>query len=199
MARPRAHSDDAILAAVRDLLLTEGPRGVTTAAVSARSGAPTGSLYHRFGSRDALVGELWVRTVRHFQDYLLAAAARAPHGPERPMAVASAVVDYALDHPEDARLLTLASRRELHAVTDLPASLVAALDELNRPAAALAAELSKDRYGDTSPDHLERVTLAVYGLPAAALRQRWEHGRDLAGLRELVVASCAAVLSADPG
>ena len=77
MARPRLHGDDAVLDAARDVVLEAGSGAATTAAVSARSGAPVGSLYHRFGSRDRLLAELWLRTVRRFQDGLLAVAAAA--------------------------------------------------------------------------------------------------------------------------
>jgi len=41
--------------------------GVTVAAVSDRLGSPTGSFYHRFASRDVLLGSLWLRTVLEFQ------------------------------------------------------------------------------------------------------------------------------------
>ncbi len=57
-----------------------GPRGVTTAAVSVRSGAPTGSLYHRFGSRAAMVAELWVRTIRRFHAFLFEATSDVEPG-----------------------------------------------------------------------------------------------------------------------
>ncbi|WP_369132551.1 hypothetical protein [Modestobacter sp. I12A-02662] len=39
MARPRRHTDEAALGAVRELSLTEGPRGVTIAAVGERRAA----------------------------------------------------------------------------------------------------------------------------------------------------------------
>ena len=73
MARPALHSTDVILDAARDALLREGPRGATIQAISAASGAPTGTLYHRFGNRDRLLIEAWLRAVRRFQEGFLAA------------------------------------------------------------------------------------------------------------------------------
>lgn len=40
------------------------------AAVTRTTGAPSGSLYHRFPSRTALLAGLWLRTVRRFHDGL---------------------------------------------------------------------------------------------------------------------------------
>ncbi|MCA1655082.1 MAG: TetR/AcrR family transcriptional regulator, partial [Pseudonocardiaceae bacterium] len=78
MARTRLHTDERILDAARDLWLAD--RAVTTGGISERSGAPVGSLYHRFGSRDALLASLWLRTVRRFQEGLTTAVAGAEPG-----------------------------------------------------------------------------------------------------------------------
>src|SRR3990172_12030135 len=79
MARPAVHSTDAILDAARDALLSAGPRGATIQAISAASGAPTGTLYHRFGNRDRLLVEAWLRAVRRFQEGFMVALQR--HAP----------------------------------------------------------------------------------------------------------------------
>src|SRR5215218_4916661 len=129
----RTHSEEAILAAVRDLLLEAGPRGVTTAAVSVRSGAPTGSLYHRFGSRAAMVAELWVRTIRRFHAFVFEATSSVAPGLPRALALGQAVVSFAAEHPEDARLLLIASREELAKDSDLPSGLTEELATLNQP------------------------------------------------------------------
>ena len=170
MARRRAYSDEQILAAVRDLLLAEGPRGVTTTAVSARSGAPVGSLYHRFPSRSAMVAQLWIRTIRDFHRFLLAAAEGAEPGLDRALTVAAATIDFAEQHPEDARLLAMASREELRSSDGLTADLVEALDDLNAPAEALAAQLARELYGRAARPQVERVVFAVFGIPYTAVR-----------------------------
>src|SRR5689334_7011428 len=73
MPRPLLHDPDAVLDAVRDLLVEGGPRAAGIRAIAERSGAPSGSLYHRFGSRDELVARAWLRAVRRFQDGYVAA------------------------------------------------------------------------------------------------------------------------------
>jgi AcrR family transcriptional regulator len=176
----RTHSEEAILAAVRDLLLEAGPRGVTTAAVSVRSGAPTGSLYHRFGSRAAMVAELWVRTIRRFHAFVFEAT--------------SSVVSFAAEHPEDARLLLIASREELAKDSDLPSGLTEELATLNQPVEELARQLCRELYGRVTPAGVERVVLAVVGLPYTAVRRRLLQNRNPDGLWPLVEQGARAIL-----
>ena len=196
MARRRAYSDEQILSAVRDLLLADGPRGVTTAAVSARSGAPVGSLYHRFRSRSAMVAELWVRTIREFHQFLLNTAEEAEPGMERALAVALATIDFAEQRPEDARLLAMASREELRSSEGLTPELVEALDHLNEPAEGLAVQLAREVFGRATRSNVERVVFAVYGIPYTAVRHR-RVGQDLGPMRELVRVASRAALEAE--
>ena len=52
---PKRFFEDAdFLAAARDLAAAGGPASVTVTSVSERLGAPVGSFYHRFASRDVL-------------------------------------------------------------------------------------------------------------------------------------------------
>jgi AcrR family transcriptional regulator len=194
MARPRAYSDEQILSAVRDLLLAEGPRGVTTAAVSARSGAPVGSLYHRFPSRSAMVAQLWIRTIRELHQFIIAAAEQAEPGMDRALTVALATIDFAAERPEDARLLAMASREELRSSEGLTADLAEALEDLNAPAQALAAQLARELYGRAGRAAVDRVVFAVFGIPYTAVRHRHPPDRDLTPMREPVRAACRAAL-----
>lgn len=191
----RTHSEDAILGAVRDLLLEAGPRGVTTAAVSVRSGAPTGSLYHRFGSRAAMVAELWVRTIRRFHAFLFEATADAEPGLPRALAFGQAVVTFAARHPEDARLLLIASREELARDSNLPSELTEELATLNQPVEELARQLCRELYGRVTPAGVERVVLAVVGLPYTAVRRRLLQNRSPDGLWPLVEQGARAILA----
>ena len=83
----RAQFDQAgFLAAARGLIAERGPQAVTVDSVVERMGAPKGSFYYRFASRDALLGELWLKTVLAYQEGFAAAieagdglTRRAPH------------------------------------------------------------------------------------------------------------------------
>jgi len=72
MARPSfGHAD--FLAAARDLAAQSGPASVTVGSVTERLGAPSGSFYYRFASRDVLLAELWLATALAFQKGFVAA------------------------------------------------------------------------------------------------------------------------------
>ncbi|MEO6897734.1 MAG: helix-turn-helix domain-containing protein [Caldimonas sp.] len=68
MPRPTLHEESAILSAASRLVAKGGPGAATMAAISKVSGAANGSLYHRFGSRDRLLGRLWLNKAAAFQD-----------------------------------------------------------------------------------------------------------------------------------
>src|SRR5947209_8086349 len=70
MTRATFDRDDFLNAALA-LVADHGPNAVTVASINARLNAPTGSFYHRFASRDVLLGELWLRTSLVFQQGLL--------------------------------------------------------------------------------------------------------------------------------
>ncbi|NOX28486.1 MAG: helix-turn-helix transcriptional regulator, partial [Actinobacteria bacterium] len=55
MGRRPKYSSDQILDAAASLLAADGPTALSVARIAARLGAPSGSIYHRFGSRDVLV------------------------------------------------------------------------------------------------------------------------------------------------
>ena len=66
MGRPKYDDADFLDAALAIAALS-GPAAVTIGAITDRLKAPVGSFYHRFASRDGLLGELWLRTVLDFQ------------------------------------------------------------------------------------------------------------------------------------
>jgi AcrR family transcriptional regulator len=193
VARPPTHNSDAILDAARDLIVAGGPQAATTNAISAASGAPTGSLYHRFGSRALLLAEVWLRTVRRFQDGLRSAADAAAPGLPRALAVADWTVEFAARHPADARLLLLARRENLLAA-DLPAATRRALDALNEPVRRILHTLAGELFGDTGPARLELVAIAVVDVPYATVRRHLRHGTDPGAHRDLVARAVRALL-----
>src|SRR5690348_11736429 len=108
-----------------------GARAATLNAIAEASGAPKGSLYHRFASRDELLAEMWVRAVRRSQDAFIEAVQDADplHAA---IAGALSIHDFAVHAEPDARLLASLRREDLVANVDTPA-LRRTLDEINQP------------------------------------------------------------------
>jgi len=72
MGHPKFSQED-FLGAALAIIAERGVSGVTVASVSERLGSPTGSFYHRFASRDVLLGSLWLQAVLEFQTGIRAA------------------------------------------------------------------------------------------------------------------------------
>ena len=67
MGRPPKFDSQQILDATALLIAEGGPEQATVASIAKRLGAPSGSIYHRFESRDLLLARLWIRTVHRAQ------------------------------------------------------------------------------------------------------------------------------------
>jgi AcrR family transcriptional regulator len=195
MPRPQVHPTDTMLDAARDLLLEEGARGATVEAIAEVSGAPTGSIYNRFGSRDELFARLWVRAVYRSQASFLAALERDDPR-EAVLACAMSVIDFCKEHPEDARLLTTFRREDL--MTAVPkGELADELATLNDPLLRAVEELAQRLYGTRARIALDRTLCVVFDLPYGAVRRYLIAGVDLpSGLRRDLELAVAAVLDA---
>src|SRR5882724_120258 len=76
MPRPSRFTDTQILDAAAALVAAGGPGAATIGAIGASLDAPSGSIYHRFASRDVLLGRLWLSKAAFFQDRFVAALTR---------------------------------------------------------------------------------------------------------------------------
>src|ERR1700728_820092 len=95
------------LSAALTIVSAHGPAAVTIASVGTLLKAPTGSFYHRFASRNVLLGALWLRTVLSFQEGI-SAALDAGDG----LRAALHTPAWARAHPDEARLLLLYDRKD---------------------------------------------------------------------------------------
>ena len=193
MPRPEIHATEAMLDAARDLLLGKGARSATIEAIAEVSGAPTGSIYHRFGSRDELIARLWIRAVYRSQASFVAAMER-DDPKEAAIAAATSVLDFCEEHPEDAQLLAAFRREDL--IRALPeGSLADELAALNRPVERAIVQLARRLYGTRSRAALDRTLLVTFDLPYGAARRYLITGSRLpSGLRSDLVRAAEAVV-----
>ena len=176
MAPPRKHETDVILDATRALVLRHGPRAASVAAIAKASGAPAGTLYHRFGNRDGVVTAAWLRALERFQSRALAAAADTPvdTGLETATAMAVAAIGFARELPDDARLLLTIRPDDLRDGQP-DAAFRQTLAAMNAPLIERVRELAAQLYGSSDPRALDAVNRAVADLPYAVVRR---HGRE---------------------
>lgn len=189
--RPRAHDTDAILDAARALALEQGARAATAEAIAERSGASIGSLYNRFGSRDAILAATWERALRRFQLPFIEAL-KGEDLRESALDAAAWIVSFARTDPEDARLLAAFRPED---VLKEPAGPAARRLESGNAAILGALRDLAGRAGTPRGRALELLTLAVMDLPGGAIRRRLLAGERIpASLEADVRVASGAVL-----
>lgn len=170
MARPAKFSSEDILDAAAVAARTHWP-SPSVAQVADLLGAPSGSIYHRFGSRDELFVSLWLRSIEHFQGGFIAAL----HEPD-PM---TAAIDAALHIPRFCRerrdvavAMTLYRQPEL--LDRAPKSLRSRVAHVNDEVTGEIAGLASRLFGRATERRIELVATACvespYGLTRRYLR-----------------------------
>ncbi|BBN50216.1 TetR/AcrR family transcriptional regulator [Mycobacterium avium] len=191
MAPPRKHETDVILDAARALVLDGGPRAASVAAIAKASGAPAGTLYHRFGNRDGILTAAWLRALERFQARALAADGDTPE--DIAVAMAVAAVGFARALPDDARLLlTIRPGDLLDGEPD--AAFRQTLAAMNAPLTQRLAQLARHLYGNARPRSVDAVARAVADLPYAVVRRHAHDDPMPSWLETDVAASVRAVL-----
>ena len=163
MGRPHFDRTD-FLNAARELAVAHGPAAVTVGSVTARLKAPTGSFYYRFGSRDLLLGELWLDIVLGYQaDFF--AAFESGGG----LAAALHTVDWSRKHLDEACLLLLYNRRDF-VQGDWPQSLRNSVADHARRYEEALPRHAREILGATDPDAQRRARFVLMDVPLAAVK-----------------------------
>jgi len=172
------------------LLLSEGgPTAVTMAAIAKRSGAPTGSIYHRFPSRSAVVAAAWLRALTAFADEIETALAGS-----RPDAASMRLIAWSRSHPREARVLFLSE----------PASLFDAAPPEDLSAAIRTQEARMETAfqacSPAAPDAeaFARLRFAVIDGPVALIRPYLQSGEPIPSFVDGVAASLGGLIASEP-
>ncbi|MCP9986036.1 MULTISPECIES: TetR/AcrR family transcriptional regulator [Streptomyces] len=193
MARPPRFDTDQFLDAAVRLAAAGGPSAVTMSAVAHAVGAPSGSVYHRFAGRTALLAEVWLRTVERFQDGYHAALVRESDPREAARAATRYAVSWSRTNPDEVALLLYGAADFGRA--DWSEEHVRRADLGNRRVLASLGALA-EALGATDERSRERVTLALIDLPLSVVRRHLRAGEPLPPYAEDLVEECAAALLA---
>src|SRR6202166_3186969 len=188
MGRP-LFDNAGFLAAARALACERGASAVTVDSVARRLKAPKGSFYHRFRSRDALLGELWLKTVLAYQEGFVAAI-EAGDG----LAAALHTPAWARLHLDDARLLLLYSRHDF-VQGDWPAALKCGVRDQPQRFEACLASFARRAFGREGPAQFQRAVFVLAGVPLAAIKPYLEQREPRpAQVDELITATYHAIV-----
>ena len=189
MARPKKFSTDQILDGALAVVGRRW-RAATIADVATEIGAPVGSIYHRFGSREALFVSLWLRSIRRFHVGFLDAAG-GDDAREAAVAAAVHIPRYCREHPTEALALSLYRWESL--VEDGPAELTDQIRTVNDKIDAALQRLSVNRFGSEDRRHRELLATAVQACPYGLVRPYL--GTDVPDeLDDIVAAAADAIL-----
>jgi AcrR family transcriptional regulator len=169
MPRHAKFDEAQIIESTTRLVAADGPTAATMAAIAGALRAPTGSIYHRFPSRDVLLGEVWLRAATSFQDGYFAILGR-PVAREAGLAAALYLPQRVRANLAEARLLLL-YRREDFLAPNWPEEMRARALGLQRQVDGGLRGFSRRLFGRADPRTLRLVTYAVLDAPLAAVRR----------------------------
>ena len=172
MPRRRVHDPDHVLDTAERLAAELGAGGVTVRALAAGADVPNGTIYHAFGSLNALLARVWLRAADAFLRVQSDLIDQAPSTDPREAVVAAATAPavFAEQRPAAARMLFTVRREQLLG-PDLPEADADALHGLDARLVQILIRLAellwdrRDRYA------VEIVTTCVVDLPTALFRR----------------------------
>ncbi len=163
-------SQEDFFAAALAVIAERGLPAVTVASISARLKSPTGSCYHRFASRDVLLGELWLRVVLDFQ----AGIGKARDAGDA-LAAALHMPAWARKHPDKALLLLLYDRDDfIHG--DWPGELRERVADMTQRMEGASRRWARMIFGKDGREEIRLGQFLASELPVALVRQHLMRG-----------------------
>ncbi len=163
MGRNAQFKNEQFVDAALKIAADHGPAAVTIAAVSEEVGAPVGSVYHRFLSRDLLMAEVWLRVVVSFQETFLAVL-----GKGEGLEAALHTPRWVRQHSAEARILLLYRREELVAGA-WPEELKERVLAIKRRLDGGIRNYAARTFGRAGLEEINRTVFALIEVPYAAV------------------------------
>ncbi|MDO9515894.1 MAG: TetR/AcrR family transcriptional regulator [Syntrophales bacterium] len=168
MGRKALYTRDQFVDAALKLLAEGGPGSVTIKAVAEETGAPVGSVYHRFLSRNILLAELWLRIIDLFQVEFLEALAQGDG-----LRAALYTPQWVRKHPKEGKVLLMYRQEDLASGTwpeDIRERALSLREELNEGIRSFV----KHRFGRVTEQNFSRAVFALFDVPHGAVRRYME-------------------------
>jgi AcrR family transcriptional regulator len=192
MGRKERHGRASILRSARELSAEAGPQKITIASVARRAGAPVGSIYHRYASRDEILAEVWLDLIEEFQERFLRHLDAEGDAVEAGLAAVRFTCSWVRAHPREARLMLL-HRRADFAADRWPEAYQRRAAELASAATQRVRRYAVRLLGSSAKAELRRVQFVLVDLPNAALKRDIEAGVSPSkDIERLLLETCAS-------
>jgi AcrR family transcriptional regulator len=161
---------ETVLEAAVQLLIAEGPRGLTTTRVAKRSGFAVGTLYQYFANKDELIDMLLHRHLEHVASCIRLACAnqREPHPGEMMRAVADAFTAANIERMRDVQAIHFVWMRVEH--SDL---FCAAFAQLHDAIVSMLAGVPQ-----LKPLRIDTISYRLVSILIGTMRAMLEKGMD---------------------
>ena len=169
MPRLAKFDEGRILDAAAKLVASRGPNAATVAAIGLALGAPSGSIYHRFRSRDALLGRLWLSKATIFQDRWTAAL-QISDPIEAGLQAALSMPQVVREDLNGARVMLL-YRREDFVSDEWPSEMKAEAEALGRQVKDGLSDMARRLFGRNSAAARRTTAFATIDIPYSAVRR----------------------------
>jgi AcrR family transcriptional regulator len=169
MPRRSRFSEFQILDATAAIVAAGGPGAATIGAIGHRLNAPSGSIYHRFASRDVLLGRLWLTKADFFQNRFTAALAELDPV-KAGLAAALSMPRAVRDDFVGARIMLL-HRRDDFLDGDWPPDMTAEAIQLKRQIDEAINDIVRRLFGRAGPETIQLAYFAMIDVPLAAVRR----------------------------
>ena len=193
MGRRPKFDSDTILDMTAQLIARGGPAEATVGNIAKALGAPTGSIYHRFDSRDLVLSRLWVRTAERAQRGFLDAL-EADDVDAAATSAALHIPRWSRTHLEEATVMLLYRRRDLAATW--PEELGPDLERQRTTMLNALKSFTRRFSGSAARSNLETMNFALLDVPYAAVRRHLLAGEPPpAAVDQLVTSAAWSVLA----
>ncbi|WP_040525182.1 TetR/AcrR family transcriptional regulator [Gordonia effusa] len=196
MPRPRLHDLDELMDAAEKLAVESGPASVTVRALSQVTGASNGAIYHAFGSRSGLLGQVCLRAAQRFLDLQRAAVDQEANPIDAVVAAADSPAEFSIAFGTSGRFLLTVDRAELLGSREMPTDVATQLQALEGTLTELFIRLAQAMWGRGDREAVAVIRDCVVELPTALLLRR-DRTPDAAA-RARLAAAVRAILALEP-
>ena len=196
MPRPVKYEERDILGAASALVAARGPAAATVAAIGNAIGAPSGSIYHRFRSRDALLGRLWLMKASYFQN-AWARALEQDDARQAGLDAALSLPRVAREDFEGARIMLL-HRREDFFSDGWPPEMKAEAARLGEQVVDCLGLMTRRLFGRNTAAARQVTIFATLDLPFSAVRRYVATGGSPPKQIDVLITRAYAAVVDDP-
>jgi AcrR family transcriptional regulator len=164
MGRKAHFQHEDFLGAATKIIAKDGPGALTIASLAKQVNAPVGSVYHRYSSRDALLAEVWLRSIESFQNEFLKLLK------EDGLQATLFGLDWVRKNPDEARIMLL------YRIEDLVSGKWP--QDLKKRARRLSSELHEavkvfieKEIGTVTQENIDRAKFAIHDIPIGIIRR----------------------------